>query len=64
MIPSIRPFIPAPAYFTAAELSGPKDDYFFNVEIIFGAQALTITKIASFRTSASGVSAMARSASL
>src|SRR5262252_4282114 len=39
-----------------------KDDYFFNVEIIFGAQALTITKIASFRTSASGVSAMARSA--
>jgi hypothetical protein len=34
---------------------------FFNVEIIFGAQALTATKIASFRTSASGVSAMARS---
>jgi hypothetical protein len=40
----------------------PKDDYFFNVEIIFGAQALTTTKIASFRTSASGVSAMDRSA--
>src|SRR5262245_8714293 len=48
--------------FTAAELSGPKINYFFNVEIIFGAQALMATKIASFRTSASGVSAMARSA--
>jgi hypothetical protein len=32
----------------------PKDNYFFNVEIIFGAQALTATKIASFRISASG----------
>src|SRR5262249_52807543 len=42
--------------FTAAELSGPKSNYFFNVEIIFGAQALTATKIASFRTSASGQS--------
>jgi hypothetical protein len=40
----------------AAELSGPKINYFFNVEIIFGAQALTATKIASFRTSASGIS--------
>src|SRR5262249_42363016 len=43
-------------YFTAAELSGPKINYFFNVEIIFGAQALTATKIASFGTSASGQS--------
>jgi hypothetical protein len=59
MIPSIRAFIPGhlPSIdFTAAELSGP-DNYFFKVEIIFGAQALTATKIASFRTSASGVSA-------
>src|SRR6516164_508156 len=63
IIPSIRAFIQAPAQdFTAAELSGPKINYFFNVEIIFGAQALTATKIASFRASASGVSAMAHSA--
>src|SRR5215468_11368000 len=46
-----------PAFdFTAAELSGPK------ITISLTSKALTTTKIASFRTSASGVSAMARSA--
>ena len=58
MIPSIRAFIPAPAQHLlhCRGAFRPKDNYFFNVEIIFGAQALTATKIASFRTSASGQS--------
>src|SRR5262245_29124552 len=58
MVPSIRAFIPAPAQHLlhCRGAFRPKDNYFFNVEIIFGVQALTATKIASFRTSASGQS--------
>jgi hypothetical protein len=53
-----------PALISLPRSFRPKDNYFFNIEIIFGAEALTATKIASFRTSVSGVSAMARSLSL